>query len=601
LLALLDEVLRRAARESWDRKSEWRILYGLYVHWSKYLLPTWKEEPAEADLPSHRLMLRAGLIRKLAAGIYEFLPLGLRVLKKIERIVREEMNAVGGIELRMPVLQPEELWRRTGRWEDFGPEMFKLKDRKGQGFALGPTHEEVFTELAAREIRSYKDLPLLLYQIGEKYRDEIRPRYGVMRAREFLMKDGYSFHTSWDSLEETYRAMYNAYLRAFVRCGLRLVVVEAPSGLMGGSVSHEFMALAESGEEEVVLCRSCGYAANRQVARSRPPAPPPGEEGQLQLIPTPGVCTVEELVSTLGVDPRQVVKTFLYVGRAGPLAVLVQGDQELEEAKLFEAVGDPTLRRVDDPAEAEEIAGAPFGFLGPISLSLPIWADEAVRDIPSAVVGANQPDCHYVGAKPGRDFQVDRYVGLHRVVAGEPCADCGAPLSIRRGIEVGQIFQLGTKYSEALGATFLDERGEAHPLIMGCYGIGVSRIVAAVIEQHHDGEGIVWPVSVAPFQVVVTVLGPEEERQRGLGEEIAARLDQAGFEVLLDDRLRNPGEKFHDAKLIGIPLMVVVGPRSLAKGRVELERRVDGLRTTTPTDPEAVMGRAKELLRVEII
>ncbi|HHE47865.1 MAG TPA: proline--tRNA ligase [Candidatus Acetothermia bacterium] len=571
-----------------------------YVRWSRYLLPTWKEEPAEADLPSHRLMLRAGLIRKLAAGIYEFLPLGLRVLRKVEAIVREEMNAAGGIELRMPVLQPEELWRRTGRWEDFGPEMFKLRDRKGQGFALGPTHEEVFTELAAREIRSYRDLPLLLYQIGEKYRDEIRPRYGVMRAREFVMKDAYSFHSSWESLEETYRAMYDAYLRAFVRCGLKIVVVEAPSGLMGGPVSHEFMALAESGEEEVVLCESCGYAANRQVARSRPPAPPPGEEGQLKLIPTPGVRTVEELVSSLGVDPRQVVKTFLYVGRAGPMAVLVRGDQELEEAKLIEATGDSSLRRVDDAEEAESLAGAPFGFLGPIGLSLPIWADEAVRDLPSAVVGANQVDHHYVGAKPDRDFRVDRYLDLHRVACGDSCAGCGAPLSIRRGIEVGQIFQLGVKYSQALGATFLDERGEAHPMIMGCYGIGISRIVAAVVEQHHDEEGIIWPVSVAPFQVVVTVLDPKE-RQRELGEAIAARLDQAGFEVLLDDRLQNPGEKFHDAKLIGIPLMVVVGPRSLEKGKVELERRADGLRATSPADPEALVGKVKQLLRVEII
>jgi len=572
-----------------------------YVRWSKYFLPTWKEEPAEAELPSHKLMLRAGLIRKLAAGVYEFLPLGFRVLKKVEAIVREEMDAAGGIELKLPVLQPEELWRRTGRWDDFGPEMFKLKDRKGQWFALGPTHEEVITELASREIRSYRELPLLLYQIGEKYRDEIRPRYGVMRAREFIMKDGYSFHTSWESLEETYRAMYDAYYRAFVRCGLKLAVVEAPSGLMGGSVSHEFMALAESGEEEVATCNSCGYAANREVARTRPPAPPPGEEEELKLVPTPEVRTVDELVQFLRIDHRQVVKTFLYVGRGGPMAVLVRGDQELEEAKLLEAVGDPTLRRVDDPAEAEEIAGAPFGFLGPIGLSLPIWADEAVRDIPSAVVGANRVDHHYVGARAGRDFRVDRYLDLHRVSAGEPCAKCGAPLSIRRGIEVGQIFQLGTKYSEALGATYLDERGQAHPMIMGCYGIGISRIVAAVIEQHHDEQGISWPVSIAPFHVLVAVLDPEAEEQLSLGERLAERLDRAGFEVLLDDRPRSPGEKFHDAKLIGIPLLVVVGQRSLAKGQVELERRADGLRTTAPADPEGLLPKVRGLLRAELV
>ncbi len=573
----------------------------MYIRWSRYLLPTWKEEPAEAEIPSHRLMLRAGLIRKVASGIYEFLPFGYRALKKVERIVREEMDAIGALEMKLPVLQPEELWRRTGRWEDFGPEMFKLTDRKGQGFALGPTHEEIITELAAREISSWRDLPLVLYQIGEKYRDEIRPRFGVMRAREFLMKDAYSFHGTWDSLEETYRDMYTAYSRTFTRCGLEFVVVEAPTGVMGGNVSHEFMVIAETGEDEVALCLACGYAANRQVAHTKPPDPPPGEERPLELVATPNVRTVEELVEFLGVSPAQIVKTFLYVGRKGPMAVLVRGDQELEETKLLQALGDPTLRRVDDPDEAERISGAPFGFLGPIGLGIPVWADEAVRDIPAAVVGGNREGYHYVGAKPGRDFRVERYLDIHRVEEGDPCGRCGAPLRIKRGIEVGQIFQLGTKYSEALGATFLDRDGSEKPLIMGCYGIGVSRILGAVIEQHHDEAGIIWPLEIAPFQVLIAVLRPDVPEQMGLGERLAEALDRAGLEVLLDDRDRSPGEKFHDAKLIGIPLLLVVGPRALKQGEVEAERRRDGEKFRFPADPAAVARGVRDALRAEVI
>jgi prolyl-tRNA synthetase len=572
-----------------------------YVRWSRYLLPTWKEEPAEAEIPSHRLMLRAGLIRKVASGVYEFLPFGYRALKKVERIVREEMDAIGALEMKLPVLQPEELWRRTGRWEDFGPEMFKLTDRKGQGFALGPTHEEIITELAAREISSWRDMPLVLYQIGEKYRDEIRPRFGVMRAREFLMKDAYSFHVTWTSLEETYRDMYIAYSRIFTRCGLVFKAVEAPTGVMGGNISHEFMAIADTGEDEIALCASCGYAANRLVAHTEPPSPPPGEERPMELVATPNVRTVEELVSFLGVNPAQIVKTFLYVGREGAMAVLVRGDQELEETKLFQAKGDPTLRRVDDPEEAERLSGAPFGFLGPIGLSVPIWADEAVRDLPTAVVGANKSGYHYIGAKAGRDFRVDRYLDLHQARDGDPCGHCGTPLRIRKGIEVGQIFQLGTKYSEALGATFLDRDGEEKPIIMGCYGIGVSRILGAVIEQHHDEEGIIWPLEIAPFQVLIAVLRPDIGAQMELAERLAMTLDQQGLEVLLDDRDRSPGEKFHDAKLIGIPVLLVIGPKALKRGVVDAERRRDGAKTTFAAAEEAVVRGVREFLRSELI
>jgi len=568
-----------------------------YFRWSRYFLPTWKEEPKEAEIPSHRIMLRAGLARKVASGIYEFLPLGCRALRKVERIVREELEAVGAQEVKLPTLHPEELWRRTGRWEDFGPELFKLTDRKGQRFALAPTHEEIITELAAREIHSWRDLPLVLYQITEKFRDEPRPRFGLLRTREFLMKDAYSFHSSWDSLEATYQELGRAYRRIFARCGLNFRLVEAPTGVMGGNVSHEFLALAAVGEAEIALCQSCGYSACREIAALKPLLPPPGEEAPAELVATPGVRTVEELVSFLGISPAQVVKTFLYVGRKGPLAVLVRGDRELAEAKLLQAAGDPTLQRVDDPREAEALSGAPFGFLGPIGLPFPVWADQSIQDIPAAVVGGNREGFHYLGAKPGRDFQVEKYLDLHWAGPGDPCARCGAPLEINRGIELGQIFQLGTKYSQALGATFLDPDGEEKPLVMGCYGIGVSRLLGAVIEQWHDEKGIIWPPEVAPFQVLVSVLRPDVEEQMALGEEMAQALDKAGLEVLLDDRLLSPGEKFHDAKLIGIPVLAIVGPRALARGQLELERRVDGHRLLSPLEPEAVVKKVQHLLR----
>lgn len=567
------------------------------LRWSRYFLPTWREEPAEAEVPSHRLMLRAGLIRKVASGVYEFLPLGLRALRKVERIVREEMDSLGAQEVKLPILHPEEVWRKSGRWQDFGPELFKLTDRKGQGFALGPTHEEVVTELVAREIRSWRDLPLVLYQITDKFRDEPRPRFGVLRAREFLMKDAYSFHANQESLVATYREMGRAYRRIFARCGLSFRMVEAPTGVMGGSVSHEFIALTEVGEAEVVLCRACGYAACREIAAIGTLPSPAGQERDLELVPTPGVRTVDQLVSFLGISPAQVIKTFLYLGRKGPLAVLVRGDRELEEMKLWQAAGDATLRRVDDPREAEELSGASFGFLGPIGLTFPIWADKAVEGISAAVVGGNREGFHYLGAKAGRDFPVEKYLDLHRAQPGDPCARCGAPLQIKRGIELGQIFQLGTKYSSTLGATFLDRDGREQPIIMGCYGIGVSRVLGAVIEQRHDQEGIVWPPEIAPFQAVVAVLRPDIQEQMELGEELAGALVEAGLEVLLDDRDLSPGEKFHDAKLIGVPVLVVVGPRALAQGQLELERRRDGRRLLSPAEPGEVVEKVQALLR----
>lgn len=569
----------------------------MYIRWSKYLLPTWKKTPAEAEVSSHQLMLRAGLIRRVIPGIYGFLPFGYRALRKVERIVREEMDAIGALEMKLPPLLPEELWR----WEESNPGMIKFADHKDQGLALGLIHEEIILELVSREISSWRELPLILYQISDKYRGEIRPRFGVMRARRFLMKAAYSFHATWESLEKVYRDIYRAYSRVFTRCGLVCVVAEAPPMVMGESVSHEFITIADTGEDEIALCPSCGYAANSQIAHTQPPPPPKAEERALQLVATPEVRTVEELVAFLGIQPEQVVKTFLYAGREGVIAVLVRGDQELDETKLVQAKGDPTLRRVDDPEEAERISGARFGFLGPIGLSIPVWADEAVRDIPAAVVGGNREGYHYIGAKAERDFRVDRYLDLHRVREGDPCGRCGASLRLCRGFSMGWMFQLGTERSEALEATFLDKDRKKKLIIMGHYGIDLSRLLGAVIEQHHDEEGIIWPVEIAPFHVVVTVLRPDIPDQLEFATGLAEALARAGFEVLVDDRDRSPGEKFHDAKLIGIPVMLVVGPKALKRGEVEAERRRDGRRSSFPAEPAAVVLEVRELLQGECI
>ena len=571
------------------------------MRWSRYLLPTLKEVPSGAEVQSHRLMLRAGMIRLVASGVYEFLPLGLRVLRAVEGIVREEMDRAGGLEIRLPILQPAELWQASGRWEDFGPEMFKLVDRKEQAFALGPTHEEITTDLARREIRSYRDLPLLLYQINEKYRDEIRPRYGLLRSREFLMKDGYSFHATKESLEETYRAMDEAYRRICERCHLSFVAIEASTGLMGGDRSQEFMALADCGEDSIALCPSppCGYAANTSVAAVAEETYVDEAERPLEKgVATPEKRTAEEVAAFFGVPVSRIIKTFLYESPAGRYAVLVRGDHELEEEKLRVALRDPALRRIDDEQEVVRIAGAPFGSLGPIGLALPVLADLSLRGHRNGIVGGNREGTHHRNVNLERDVRVDRFVSLRRVEEGDRCPRCKALLSFRAGIEIGHIFQLGTKYSESLGARFLDAEGNSQPLIMGCYGIGISRLVAAVIERHHDEKGIAWPVDLAPFPVAITLLGPRDPEQLELAAGLTARLAQDGIEALVDDRDETPGEKFHDAELVGFPVQIVLGRKGLARGEVELHvrRTADVVPASLAAGAEGVARAVREVL-----
>lgn len=551
---------------------------------SQLLAPTLRETPAEAEIASHRLLLRAGMMRKTAAGMYTYLPLAWRVLRKIMDIVREEMDAKGGQELLMPIVQPAELWRETGRWDEYGEEMFRLQDRHGREFCLGPTHEELITALVRADVKSYRQLPLLLYQIANKYRDEIRPRFGVMRGREFIMKDLYSFDRDEAGLEESYRKMYDAYTRIFRRVGLVARPVEADSGAIGGDVTHEFMVLAEAGEAAVVYCTHCEYAANTEKAEA---VPPPAADVSVDVpaaarVDTPNVRTLDELTASLQVAPEQVVKTLIYEADGEPVAAVVRGDHELNEVKLKRVLGATTLTMAA-PAVVERTTGAPVGFAGPVGLeNVRIVADPWALAVVDAVAGANQADTHLVHVQPGRDWSADLVADIRTVTEGEPCPRCGGSLAAARGIEVGQIFKLGTKYSESLGAVYLDEQGQARPMVMGCYGIGISRTMAAIIEQHHDGDGIRWPVSVAPYHVVIVPVKYEDERQRSVADQLYQDLSEAGVEVVLDDRSERAGVKFKDADLLGIPLRITIGPRSLEEDRVELRSRDGQLEERVP-------------------
>jgi prolyl-tRNA synthetase len=562
------------------------------------LANTWREDPAEAEIPSHRLMLRAGLMRKLASGIYTFLPLGWRVIRKVEEIIREEMDAAGAQELLLPIVQPAELWEETGRWAEYGEEMWRLQDRHGRRFCLGPTHEEVITDLVRQEVSSYRQLPLILYQIQNKYRDEIRPRFGVMRAREFIMKDAYSFHRDEACLQKTYDRMCEAYSRIFSRLGLEFQMVEADPGAIGGYRTHEFMVLARVGEALLLLCRSCGYAANAERAEARPPEPlPAGEVPSPERLPTPGVRTIEELSRFTGRDPREMAKIlFLRVlfrdGREETVAALLRGDRELNPVKLKNALGALAVEKAP-PSLAEEL-GLPLGSAGPVGFEGFLVADPEVMALGEVITGANEEGYHLLHVQPGRDFSPSLTADIRVVEPGDPCPRCGSPLEGTRGIEVGQVFQLGTKYSEAMGATFLDEEGRARPLVMGCYGIGVTRTVGAIIEQHHDGEGIIWPVSAAPYTFAIVPVNVEEEREREVAERIYRAMVEAGLEVLLDDRPLRAGVKFKDADLIGFPYRITVGSRSLAQGKVEVRRRRDG--ETLAVSPDRVVEVARDLL-----
>jgi prolyl-tRNA synthetase len=543
------------------------------------LIPTLKENPAEAEAVSHRLLFRAGMIRKLASGIYNFLPVGLRVLRKVENIVREEMNRAGAQEVLLPAVQPAELWQETGRWQVYGKELLRFKDRHGRDCCFGPTHEEVITDLVRREVHSYRQLPVNLYQIQIKFRDEIRPRFGLIRGREFLMKDGYSFHVDEAEAEACYGEMYAAYTRIFARCGLRFKVVEADSGPIGGSFSHEFMVLADTGEDLLASCTACDYAANLEKAEVLLTLanPQPAAAGEPELVATPGVRTVEELAAFLGVRPQQIVKTLIYETESGPVAVLIRGDHEVNEVKVKNLLGGTELT-LAGPERVAALTGAAVGFAGPVGLTLPLYADQAVAAINSVVTGANRDDYHFTGVNPYRDFNIMQVADLRTVTDQDPCPRCGKALAILRGIEVGHIFKLGLKYSQALRAVYLDADGVERFIYMGCYGIGVSRIVAAAIEQGHDDYGIIFPMALAPFQVGLVPISLNDEATRecvwGLHEEMTA----AGLEVLLDDRDERPGVKFKDCDLLGIPLRVVVGPKTLNQQAAEV--RVRGTQET---------------------
>jgi prolyl-tRNA synthetase len=549
------------------------------MRYSQMLIPTLKEVPAEAEVISHRLLLRAGCIRKLTAGIYTYLPYGLAAIRRVETIVREEMNRAGAQELLMPMVQPADLWQESGRHEKYGPELLRFRDRHDRESCLGPTHEEVITDIARRELHSYRDLPVNLYQVQTKFRDEIRPRFGLMRGREFIMKDAYSFDVSDQAAEESYRKMYDAYNRIFTRCGLEFRCVEADSGAIGGSFSHEFMVLAATGEDTIAVCSDCSWAANLEKAAIRPTETPSGAPGErfpaMERVETPGQRKVETVCQFLGIAPQQLVKTMVYIADGDPVAVLLRGDRTLEEVKLKNHLGVKDIRLAED-REVFDATGVPVGYLGPVGLTIRVLADQEIMSLGPVIVGANEKNAHLRSVVPGRDFQVGEVADLRQVCETDPCPSCGGALRLVQGIEVGHIFKLGTAYSEAMNARYQDQEGNDLPLVMGCYGIGVSRVVAAAIEQNHDDAGIIFPVPLAPYQVVILNLGVNDEAITGLAERLYAELGAAGVDVFLDDRDERPGSKFKDADLLGFPYRITVGKRFAESGLIEVRRRRDG-------------------------
>jgi prolyl-tRNA synthetase len=566
------------------------------MRWSQYFLFTLREDPADADVISQKLMMRAGMLRKVAAGIYTYLPLGLRSLKKLEAIVREEMNRAGAVELLMPTIQPGELWMESKRWEQYGKELLRIKDRHDRNFVYAPTAEEVITDTVRDTISSYRQLPINLYQIQTKFRDEVRPRFGLMRGREFVMKDAYSFHSSMESLNEAYEAMRSAYTRVFHRCGLDHVAVEADTGNIGGSASHEFMVLAQSGEDAVVSCPNCKYGANIEKATSKffQDEPEPAPAKNLEELHTPGTQTIDDVGRFLGKPTAELVKTLVFDTDQGCVMVLVRGDREGNEVKIKNFLGVQRLEMMPD-ARFETETGGPVGYCGPVGTKAKrVVADASLKGRVNWVVGGNKKDYHIGGANPGRDFPEPEYGDLTTVFAGDPCPRCGTKLEIYRGIEVGHIFKLGTKYSDAMNCTYLDEAGKRASMIMGCYGLGIGRTVAAAIEQGNDDAGIVWPVPIAPFEAVVTQLG-KEDNVRTAAEDIYKRLLDAGIDVLLDDRDERPGVKFKDADLIGFPLRVAVGAKSLANGQIEWSLRKDRAKQLGAADE--VFARVVEHVR----
>jgi len=556
--------------------------------------------PAEAEVISHQLMLRAGMIRKLAAGIYSYLPLGLRVLQKVREIIREEMNRKGALEVYLPVVQPAELWQESGRWQLYGKELLRFKDRHDRDFCLGPTHEEVITDLVRREVKSYRQLPLNLYQIQTKFRDEVRPRFGLMRGREFEMKDAYSFDKDEEGANKSYQDMYDAYCKIFERCDLNFRAVEADTGPIGGSYSHEFMVLAATGEDTLVGCEVCSYAANMEKAEVRyEPVQVQGvQQKELEKVYTPGIKTVKDLMAFLGCGSDQMVKTLIFQVDDRPVAALVRGDHEVNPTKLKNLLGAEVVEMAHEET-IRRVSGAPVGFAGPVGLKgIEIIADLAVQGMVNFVTGANEADRHLKNVNLNRDFKVDRFADIRQALEGEPCPRCETGrLRITRGIEVGHVFKLGTKYSKAMGATFLDPEGREQYILMGCYGIGVGRTVAAAIEQNHDENGIIWPVPIAPFHVLVLPVNITDSRMMVAAEKIYQQLLAEGIEALMDDRDERPGAKFKDADLIGIPIRVTVGNLAVSEGKVEIKRRRTGEVEKIPI--EEASRRIKDILSAQ--
>ncbi len=545
------------------------------MHLSKFFVPTLKESPADAEVISHKLMVRAGMIRQIASGIYSILPLGLRVLKKVEQIIREEMNQIDGQEVFLPSIQPAELWMESKRWDFYGKELLRVKDRHNREFCYGPTHEEVITDMIRKEVKSYRQLPILLYQIQTKFRDEVRPRFGIMRGREFMMKDAYSFHADEEDTQHTYHQMAKAYSNIFRRCGLEFKQVKADSGTIGGSFSHEFAVLADSGEDEIGFCESCGYASNLELAELKAPLSPasPAVPTDLKEVETPGKKSVKEVADFLNLPARKIVKTILLENEYGLVAGLACGDREINSIKMKNLIGCQWLK----PAGEEAISKYPeihCGYVGPIGLDLPIYADHEISTLHDFVTGANKPSIHYVGVQVERDLKIEKFGDLRTVMKNDPCPRCeDGKYQVRRGIEVGHIFILGTKYSSEMRAVYLDQVGKENLMVMGCYGIGVGRTAAAAIEQNHDEKGILWPLNLAPFQIVIIPVNYSNSDLKNTCDTLYSRLTEKGIETLLDDRSDRLGVKLKDADLIGIPLQIIIGPKNLSAGQVEIKVR----------------------------
>ncbi|WP_028307327.1 proline--tRNA ligase [Desulfitibacter alkalitolerans] len=538
---------------------------------SNMLANTLREVPAEAEIVSHKLLLRAGFIKKVASGVYSYLPMGWRVMQKIMDIIRDEMNKAGGLELGLPSIHPAELWLETGRWNVYGDELFRLKDRHQRDFCLGPTHEEVLTDIVRKEVSSYKQLPLLLYQIQNKYRDERRPRFGLMRGREFIMKDLYSFDKDVEGMRVSYKKMYDAYVNIFRRCGLEFRAVEADSGAIGGKTSHEFMVLAQNGEAEIVYCPNCEYAANVEKAEAHPEVLPGEELKAIEKVHTPGAKTMDKLAEHLDVPKSKTIKTMLYKADEELVCVLVRGDRSVNEIKVKNLLDCVNLEIASEAVIQEEI-GIPMGYVGPVDMpqKVKIIADAEINYLSNIVVGANEKDYHLINVNPGRDFRIDIEADVRIVEEGEKCPCSTGSLKKARGIEVGQVFQLGTKYSEALKAVYADEKGNNNYIVMGCYGIGVGRTMAAAIEQNHDQDGIIWPMTIAPFHAAVIPVSSRDEQQVQVAEGIYQDLKNSGVEVIMDDRDERAGVKFKDADLIGYPLQIIIGKKTITEGTVDL-------------------------------